>query len=305
MTECERMIRSGIFSPNFFEEEVRCEFRVATNRKKIWAIGVDLLLQFERVCEKYRLQYWLSSGSMLGAVRHKGFIPWDDDIDVIMPRPDFDVFVGLGREFVHPYFLQTHKSDPECYFSFPKLRNSNTTALSEMFAWQNMNHGICIDIYPLDETDTIKGPRIFSEIDALNRELSTFMRMKHPNLDAQNKSRVAAYCGRDPNDIYSEIQRLAKSAAGDDTESWAQFLSTITTYSKNHLSKKDFAETILWDFESFKFRIPRGYGGCLKDFFGDYMKFPPVEKRIGHYGSLFDPDVPYEQFVEKYRKEHS
>lgn len=302
MTECERLIENGTFSPDFFKPEVRCDFLVDEKRKKIWAIEIDLMLQFERVCEKHGLQYWLSSGSMLGAIRHRGFIPWDDDIDIIMPRRDFDIFVGLGEEFEHPYFLQTHATDPECYFSFPKLRNSNTSSISQMYAWQEMNHGIGIDIYPLDETDTVKGPRIFSAIDALNRELSTFMRMKHPNLDDQNKRRVAAYCGRDPGDIYAEVQHLAREAAGDDKECVAQFLSTVTTYPKNHLRKCDLAETILWDYESFKFRIPRGYDGCLKDFFGDYMKFPPVEKRVGHYGSVFEPDVPYSQLVAEYRK---
>lgn len=305
MTECERFIEEGVFNSEFFNPEWRCDFFVDETRKKIWAVEIDLLLRFDGVCKKHGLTYWLSSGSMLGAVRHRGFIPWDDDIDIIMMRSEFEKLVRLGSEFRDPYFLQTHKSDPECFFSFPKLRNSRTTGLSEMFAYQEMNHGIFLDIYPLDETDTQKGPDVFRRIDSLNRELSTYMRMKNPHLDEVNKARVKGYCGRDPEEIYQEVQGLPLTAKGNDVNSVAQFLSTITSYPKNHLRKIDLRETILWDFEGCKFPIPKGYDGCLKDFFGDYMKFPPVEKRIGHYGSLFDPDVPYERFVAKYRKEHS
>lgn len=301
MTECERLIANGTFSPDFFKPEVRCDFLVDEKRKKIWSVEIDLLLQFGGLCNKYGLKFWLSSGSMLGAVRHKGFIPWDDDIDVIMPRADYEEMLKHGAEFLEPYFLQTHASDPECYFSFPKLRNSNTTALSEMFAWQNMNHGIFIDVYPLDDTDSVKGQQVFFKIDALNRELSTWMRRTNPTLDEANRKRVASYCGRSPDLIYNEVQALALSAAGDDEEYFAQFLSTITTYQKNHLRRKDFLETVFADFEGFKFPIPKGYDNALKDFFGDYMKFPPEEKRIGHYGSLFEPDVPFAKFVSDYR----
>ena len=74
-------------------------------------VEFDLLKEFIRVCEKHSLTYYLIGGSALGAVRHKGFIPWDDDIDVGMPREDYDKLMSLHDEFKHPYFLQNFRTD--------------------------------------------------------------------------------------------------------------------------------------------------------------------------------------------------
>ncbi len=92
MTECERIIEQGILPKSFFEQEERCDFLVTEKRKKIWAVLLDLLIKFDFVCKKYSLTYFLADGTLLGAARHQGFIPWDDDIDVSMPREDYEKF---------------------------------------------------------------------------------------------------------------------------------------------------------------------------------------------------------------------
>ena len=84
MTECERLKKQGKFPVDFFLEEIRDDFFVDENRKKIWAICLDMLMQLDNVCTKHNLRYFLSYGSLLGAIRHNGFIPWDDDLDVVM-----------------------------------------------------------------------------------------------------------------------------------------------------------------------------------------------------------------------------
>ena len=84
MTESERIIKEGILPETFFEPESRCEFYVDETRKKIWAIELDLYLELMRVCKKYDLTIWADGGTLLGAVRHNGFIPWDDDMDLIL-----------------------------------------------------------------------------------------------------------------------------------------------------------------------------------------------------------------------------
>ena len=150
MTEIERIIKKGVITKDFLKEEVRNDFRVTTERKKLWAILLDLTLEFDRVCKKHGLTYFLWSGSMLGAVRHNGFIPWDDDIDVIMPRKDYERFLLLGDEFKDPYFFQTPYTDPECCYSFVKIRNCLTTGVVDLFKYQNFNHGIWLSIMPLD-----------------------------------------------------------------------------------------------------------------------------------------------------------
>ena len=125
------MIQLKINVPDhFYDEEVRCGYHVSSKMKKAWAVMIDLLVEFDRVCKKNGIKYFASGGTMLGAIRHKGFIPWDDDIDVMMFREDYDKLLEVGpREFQHPYFFQNKLTDPCCVDIFSKLRNSETTAL--------------------------------------------------------------------------------------------------------------------------------------------------------------------------------
>ena len=77
---------------HFLEKEVRCEYTISRQMKEVWAVCIDLLEEFKRVCRKYQLHYIADFGTLLGAIRHKGFIPWDDDLDVAMPREDYEKF---------------------------------------------------------------------------------------------------------------------------------------------------------------------------------------------------------------------
>lgn len=104
-----------------------------------------------KVCEKYGLTCWAIAGTMLGAERHKGFIPWDDDIDVALPRKDFQKLIEVAKlEFKDPYFLQTPRSDLGYYSSTIRLRNSNTTGIIVQDKKKKINNGIYIDIFPMD-----------------------------------------------------------------------------------------------------------------------------------------------------------
>ena len=97
---------------SFFHEEVRDGYLVTAKVKELWAVQIDLLCELDRVCKKYNLKYILDFGTLLGAVRHKGFIPWDDDLDVSMLREDYDKLMEVGpTEFTHPYFLQNHDTE--------------------------------------------------------------------------------------------------------------------------------------------------------------------------------------------------
>ena len=119
--------------------------------KRLQLVELDILKEFIRVCNELNVKYFLDSGTLLGCIRHGGFIPWDDDIDVSMPREDYEIFLKEGQKLLkNKYFLQTYKTDPEYTMGFAKIRNSETTFIESSVKNLKINHGVYIDIFPLD-----------------------------------------------------------------------------------------------------------------------------------------------------------
>lgn len=304
MTECERFIAEGFLQKDFFKEEVRCDFLVTTERKKLWAIGLDLLNQVDAVCRKHGLQYFLFFGSLLGAVRHHGFIPWDDDIDIILPREDYEKLLVLKDEFSYPYFLQTPYTDCGFYFSFAKLRNCRTTEFNYTFLYQGFNLGIGIDIFPLDDVESDGVRERFERIHNLIMDNSTAMRLTHPALPLRDQKRVRNYAGNDPISTYEEIQKLANPGANKKSDLVASMVSTRYAFDKYLYKREDFSSQIEWNFEGIRTYIPAGYDRILTTYYGDYRSLPPVEERGQWHGDAwFNPDIPYNVVVEKAKAE--
>ncbi len=297
MTECERLLKEGRFTPDFFKEEVRCDFKVDKKRKKIWAVELDLLLKFDEICKKYNLKYFVMGGTLIGAIRHHGFIPWDDDIDVAMLRDDYEKFISVAvNEFKNPYLLQLPQTDKGYFYSFAKLRNVNTTAISYTFKYADFNQGIFIDIFPLDNCLIDNLEERFNRINKLNKDNSTYMRMTDPNPSDENKKRIDAYSGRNPMDVYIEIQKTAMEYRNIDTEYVNTAVFTAYKYDTLIYRKEWFDEVELKEFEGVQVPIPRGYDGALRSQYGNYMILPPMEKRgIEHSSILFEPDIPFEE----------
>lgn len=305
MTEIERILQKGIIKDSFFKEEIRNDFLVTESRKKLWGIMLDMLLEYDNVCKKYGLTYYLWSGSMLGAVRHHGFIPWDDDIDVIMPRDDYEKFLQLGDEFKEPYFFQTPYTDPEYCYSFVKIRNSNTTGVVDMFAYNDFNHGIWISVLPLDNWDIEGGRERFEEIKRLLIDSSTAMRSNNPSLSEANKERVRLFkeSGIKPLQLYEQIFKLTRHCKDKPSQYVAHDSCTLSPYEKQVFKASDFQYPVFIEVEGFTLPIPNGYDNILKTMYGDYMQFPPVEERgQWHSGTTFEPDIPYKEYIKKLRK---
>lgn len=301
MTETERIIQNGILPASFLEPEIRNDFVVTKDRKKLWAVELDLLLKFDDVCKRHGLKYFLNSGSLLGAIRHKGFIPWDDDIDVEMPRDDYEKLLSLSGEFEKPYFLQTPDTDKNSGYSFAKLHNTRTTMASERFVFQKMCFGIFIDIFPYDNwipSDTTS----YDVIKYLAYENSTFMRMSNPNLDVNDQLRVKEWSGIEPAVAYDCINKIAQKYRNIETDTILVAVCALAKYEKKLKYKEDYKEAVMVDFEGFKFPVPIGYDRILTNLYGDYMEFPPVEKRgAWHKDVIIDVDVPYEESLSEYR----
>ena len=138
----------------FLEPEIRDGIEVSAEMKAAWKVLLDILEEFIRICEKYNLKYCLDGGTMLGAIRHKGFVPWDDDADVSLPRADFQRFLEVAKdELKPPLFLQYGTTDPEHFQAFACIRNSETSGIDVSWVCYGKRHnmGIGMDIFPFDD----------------------------------------------------------------------------------------------------------------------------------------------------------
>lgn len=113
----------------FFEGEELCGYYVSPKMKKVWAVQLDLLAEFARVCEKHNLKWWMDAGTLLGAARHKGFIPWDHDVDVMLLRSEYERFCSIAdEEFSYPYRLSNFHNSA-MFSTISLLQNEDTTMI--------------------------------------------------------------------------------------------------------------------------------------------------------------------------------
>ena len=143
------------FDENFFKEEIRHKYKISTKQKKIWANCLNLLEKFMEVCDRNNIKWVVDAGTLLGAVRHKGFIPWDTDVDICMSRENYEKLKLCAHEFEEPFYLQYLLDDCRRDYcgGYVKLRNSNSTGCSRYrtdHLQYGFNGGGFIDIFILD-----------------------------------------------------------------------------------------------------------------------------------------------------------
>lgn len=304
MTECERIINKGILPKDFQNAEIICDYYVSTEQKKTWIVIYDLLLEFDRICREHGLRYTLAFGSLLGVVRHNGFIPWDDDIDVCMPRADYEKLIELKSSFSEPYFLQIPGKDNDYWYSFIKLRNSNTSAVNRTFRYAEFNQGHFLDIFPLDNCLPDEIEENAAKIKVLLQENSANMRRSNPYPSDADRQRLSLFNERQPLLVQSEIEHIARKYENEDCE-WCT-TAVMTIYKPNQLTfrKSDIFNTQEVCLYGHNIPIPNNYDIILKSTYGDYMKYPPVEKRgIWHSDFVFNSDISYKEILSKLREE--
>ena len=288
-----------ILGEDFFKEEERCNYFISKDMKYLWALQIDLYLVFSDICEKYNLRYFLFYGGLLGAIRHDGFIPWDDDLDVAMPREDYNEFMKIAPDLLdEPYALQNPYTYSHCLYSTPTLRNSMGTFTAEIFKDLDYNKGIPLDIFPLDYCDpkTYEDDRkrIYEHI----MKCSTYMKWECGVSNERQKQNLEKYGIDNPLGAWEEIHRLASNQDYKNTGIWGvpSLIANINRKPKIYPAKC-FDKIIRHKFENIEVTIPYGYDEILKSIYGNYMEFPPVEQRgIKTDGLIINPYIPYKEY---------
>ena len=282
-------------------------------RRKLFDQLLQLLDTFDEVCRKNGLHYMLLGGSLLGAVRHKGFIPWDDDLDVGLLREDYDKLLALPADtFKAPYFLQTPATDKGYFKSIIKLRKSDTTFIPYKDAVYDMNHGIFLDIFPLDAVP--------DDPAALKKELAS-LRLQaklllfvgridgHVGTEGLSAAKKVMYYALIPlkklgllsgKSIFDKINRICRRGAGKKTARTG--LINFTFDNPRFLWDSEIFSGIAdYPFEGRQYPGPADYDGYLKNAYGDYMK--PVKQSSEHGTSVFDTETPYPEYIAAHREE--
>ena len=243
---------------------------------------LQILKELKRVCEKNDLSFVLSFGTLLGAIRHEGFIPWDDDVDVTMNYKDYVALdEACRRDLGEEYFLQSDKSDPESHMTYKKLRLNNTTLIHEAYAHKDMHHGIGIDIYPLfhvaDDKRAQKKQIVCATVYLL-LVVGEPPRNHGAVLEAGGKVLLGLIRGGFRQKVKDYCFREMTKYEDVDTGYRAMFYGNIRN--TRRIYPADFFDgTEKRKFEDDEFNVPKGYDKYLKFRYGDYMKLPPKEEQ--------------------------
>lgn len=295
----------------FLEEEVRCGYTVPEKMKEVWAVELDLLNEFMKVCHKYHLKFFAAGGTLLGAIRHKGFVPWDDDVDVMMFREDYDKLNAVAKdEFAAPYFWQTEETDRGSMRGHAQLRNSLTTGIlkGELPYKRSFNQGIFIDIFPLEgiPDDEAQKRRFFEQYNRLKSKIYRYRRLQQPLVFHLRKNLV-----RLAFDTVKDVaEKYFTNIRKKETEAYYEWIHAAGEYQHREtervvmmpffeerwvMNRSDLRDTIDVPFEMLQLPVPIGYEPILNHTYGSWKQF--VKGGSVHGGVLFDTNRPYTDYL--------
>ena len=249
---------------------------------------IEVLKAVHSICQKYNLNYFLVGGTLIGAVRHQGFIPWDDDIDIAMMRKDYDHFQEIAqKELGDKYFLQTWQTD-RWHGPFMKIRVNGTLFQdADTPANAKYHKGVFIDIFPLD--NVLKPDGMEFKVRAKIVRLLNLLLYRKCGAGLHVKSRVKYRMGVALSRLFPKsfmIRLRHKLMTRDNTIDTAYVTSFGSGYhAQKQLFRRDvYLPATELEFEKEKFSVPGRYDLVLRQIFGDYMKLPPEEERIPKHG---------------------
>ena len=293
------------YDPEFIKEEYRVDWLVTETVKKVWWIQLDILQKFDAICRKHNLRWYPIGGILIGVVRHKGFIPWDDDVDVAMPREDYDKLEEIcKKELEYPYEFQSTFTDPDCYMFWSSIKNSETTGNRVTCLSKQLNNGIGIDILPLEGCENnyylYKIRRFPLRIASVI--CNTYVNEFNDNLKARILRKILRHFSIDYREIYRWIEKhnslhpMSKYKKCTLTLIADPIVQTKEGLRRVIWDKKDFENTIMMPFEFIEIPVPTGYDNILSIEYHNYMEYPPIEQRKGKHDMIFAPDTPYKEY---------
>lgn len=254
--------------------------------EEIKKIEFEILTKVAEFCDKHGLFYCLAYGTLLGAIRHKGFIPWDDDVDIVMPRKDYD------------YLIENFNSEMEQqgYFAIaPGSGNHSILKIGKLGTikyepeYGNKGGFIDIDVFPLDGV-----PSNEKEYDKFYDKLIYLYRAHfYQYLNYKNykfKEKLKTFIKKCLWGCYLGKNRFLKKAKIEhqkylyETSEYVAAVECLWNSKKNRTKKENYEDRVLVDFEAAKFYAPKGYHEILTGLYGDYMQLPPEEKRVAEHG---------------------
>ena len=253
-----------------------------TELKQLQKIELEMLVELDRICRKYQIEYSLDGGTLLGAVRHKGFIPWDDDADVIMLRREYMKFrKACNKELDRTrFFLQDYQSDPEYRWGYAKLRRNNTKFVRQ--GQEGLKHqSVFMDILVADNVpDGYAARRLHHFLCFLIRKALYSEVGKHleKNIFLKYIYRILSRIPR--NWIFRVRNRLAARTNRRRTELISHYTLEYPKHCRYGLPRECFDEMIEMEFEGKIFYGFRNYHRYLAMYYGDYITLPPKEKQI-------------------------
>lgn len=242
--------------------------------KDIHAVQLEMLNEIDRICKENEIKYFLSGGTLLGSIRHKGYIPWDDDIDLWMTRKNYNKFKRVCRkQLSHPYFLQDYFTDLHYPLSILKVNKRGTQFVEGVFKDLPIEQCVYVDIFPLDNI-CLPFYRLQTAILIKMQAIRDFKLRKVGSSSTAKKILYAAF----PLWLCRAI-----------TEFTMRFFNIFPMKLKNQLchrgrywpkfTKSDVEDLIDGEFEGKQYPIPSNYDDILTRCYGDYMQLPPVEKQ--------------------------
>ena len=260
--------------------------------KETQEVSLEILRIITNICEEHGFRYSLVYGTLIGAVRHSGYIPWDDDVDIMMPRSDYDELLVYIKKHIQEYpHLKIFNREECSEYPYMITRISDDRYEIDVTNEKQFGMGVFIDIYPYDGLGNtkdealrygLKGDRLSSlcyqatrEHFAIENTTSTFRKIiKYPVY------LYAKFRGKDY--FQNKLEKLARVKDYDESE-YVGCVTWLSGGEKDIFPRKWFDETIMMKFDKYEFRVPKKNDNILRHEYGDYIRLPPEKDRIGHH----------------------